>query len=157
MNHMNLDLRSLSLETVNNARVWIKKLAWETLQNGQPLTPEQLEIARQVEVVAPDKIRLQQLDTVPIPEDPELEKVMREARLLQSNTAGVTLGYAVLIFDPTPSTRLLSHEFRHVQQFERCGSLDAFLALYLTGLQRYGYAAHPMELDARKHELADSW
>ncbi len=53
------------------------------------------------------------------------------------------------------SRRLLSHEFRHVAQFERAGSIAAFLPVYLESVVQEGYWGCRFEQDARAHELAD--
>ena len=74
--------------------------------------------------------------------------------LLGPNMVGLTLGYAVLVcrgHEATP--RLLSHEFRHVHQYEIAGSIAAFLPGYLHQIVAYGYANAPLEIDARNHEL----
>ena len=52
--------------------------------------------------------------------------------------------------------RLLSHECRHVFQYEQAGSIALFLPLYLDAIVRVGYENCPFEQDARAHELADA-
>ena len=52
---------------------------------------------------------------------------------------GLTLGYAVFLRrGHETEARLLRHEFRHVQQCERFGSLAAFLAEYLRQIVQVG-------------------
>ena len=66
---------------------------------------------------------------------------------------GLTLGYAVLICRGHESRpRLLSHEFRHVYQYEAAGSIAAFLPAYLEQIVAFGYFNAPLEADARTHE-----
>lgn len=66
---------------------------------------------------------------------------------------GLTLGYAVLICrGHEASPRFLSHEFRHVHQYEAAGSIASFLPGYLQQIIAYGYPHAPSELDARAHE-----
>ena len=50
------------------------------------------------------------------------------------------------------SLRELSHEFRHVYQYEAAGSIAAFLPVYLQQIVAFGYANAPFEADARAHE-----
>jgi hypothetical protein len=50
--------------------------------------------------------------------------------------------------------RLISHEFRHVAQYEVAGSIEAFLPVYLAQIVEAGYEAAPFEVDARNHEIA---
>jgi hypothetical protein len=52
---------------------------------------------------------------------------------------------------PAPGTaadRLLRHEMAHWRQAQRFGVLG-FYVRYLAGLARYGYARHPLEIEAR--------
>jgi hypothetical protein len=67
--------------------------------------------------------------------------------------AGLTLGYAIFICEGHNSPRLLSHECRHVYQYEMCGSIAAFLPIYLQQIVDFGYMNAPFEIDAQKHEL----
>jgi hypothetical protein len=63
---------------------------------------------------------------------------------------GLTLGYAVLVCrDHEARPRVLSHEFRHVHQYEVAGSIAAFLPGYLQQIVAHGYANAPLEIDAR--------
>lgn len=50
------------------------------------------------------------------------------------------------------SVRLVTHELRHVHQYETAGSIAAFLPVYLQQILDYGYAHAPLEMDARAHE-----
>jgi hypothetical protein len=52
---------------------------------------------------------------------------------------GLTLGYAILICHGHMSHRLLSHECRHVAQYEQVGSIAAFLSAYLGAIVQVGY------------------
>jgi hypothetical protein len=66
---------------------------------------------------------------------------------------GLTLGYAVFICTGyNTNLRLLRHEFRHVHQYERAGSIAAFLPAYLGQIVQFGYHNAPLEQDARAHE-----
>jgi hypothetical protein len=49
--------------------------------------------------------------------------------------------------------RLLSHECRHVHQYEAHGSIAAFLPVYLEQIATVGYRNSPLEQDARAHEV----
>ena len=49
--------------------------------------------------------------------------------------------------------RLLTHEFRHVHQYEAAGSIGAFLVRYLQEIAKVGYHDAPLEADARQHEF----
>ena len=66
--------------------------------------------------------------------------------------AGLTLGYAVFVRRGHETLRLLSHEFRHVYQYEQAGSIGAFLSVYLPQVVQFGYEQAPFEIDARAHQ-----
>jgi hypothetical protein len=64
----------------------------------------------------------------------------------------VTFGHAIIVRQGHLTNRLLSHELRHVFQYETAGSIAAFLPVYLQQLVTVGYAKAPYELDAQRHE-----
>jgi len=70
--------------------------------------------------------------------------------------SGLTLGYTILICHGHLSRRLLSHECRHVAQYEQAGSIASFLPTYLGAIVQVGYWNCPFEQDARSHELSDT-
>jgi hypothetical protein len=70
--------------------------------------------------------------------------------------AGLTFGYSVFVARGQESMRLLSHEFRHVYQYEAHGSIAAFLPVYLQQVVEVGYENAPYEFDARAHEVGDT-
>jgi len=65
---------------------------------------------------------------------------------------GRTFGHAVSIRRGHLSRRTLSHELRHVAQYEESGGIASFLPVYLAKVLEYGYASAPFEVDARRHE-----
>lgn len=148
---MRIDPRTLQA-LLPAAIAWARACSQQGLQTGRTLDPEQRELARSVGVTQPDHIRIVTSTNVPSPEDPQLKAVATAAGLMGDSVLGMTLGYAVFIRAGAESTRLLSHEFRHVHQFERAGSLEDFLTQYLGQIALLGYGDAPMERDARAHE-----
>ena len=65
---------------------------------------------------------------------------------------GLTLGYGIFIVSGHYTVRLISHECRHVYQYETLGSIDKFLPVYLQQIVEFGYAGAPLEVDARAYE-----
>lgn len=51
------------------------------------------------------------------------------------------------------AARLYSHEFRHAQQYESFGSIEAFMEEYLHQVLTFGFNRAPLELDAREFEV----
>jgi len=73
--------------------------------------------------------------------------------MLGPDMAGLTLGYGIYVRHGHDTLRLLSHEFRHVYQYEAAGSIAAFLPGYLQQIVTVGYDDAPLEVDARVHEI----
>lgn len=122
------------------------------LLRGIPLNANALALARAVGVTHPDRIRVWTVARIPAPDDPELKRFAIEQNLLGPATHGTTLGYGICVLHGHATPRLLSHEFRHVYQYEQAGSIDAFLTIYLKQIAEYTYAKAPYEIDARAHE-----
>lgn len=136
------------------AMEWAERVSTGALQSGQVLSARQQEIARKSGVRNPGAIRMLVVDEIPLPEEPALKSAAARVGLAQSSAAGMTLGYAVLVHRGYENdVRLLSHEFRHVAQYEGVGGIRAFLAIHLPHLLEYGYEDSPFEVDARAHEI----
>jgi hypothetical protein len=135
------------------AVAWAEAEAGIVLASGIAPTPSGLQLARGVEVIHPENIRIGVVDRLPLPDDASLREAALQAGLLGPGMIGLTLGYAVLIRRGHESNpRLLSHEFRHVYQYEAASSIAAFLPVYLRQIVALGYANAPFEVDAREHE-----
>jgi hypothetical protein len=133
---------------------WSEAQSRAACTTGTALSEPLLSLATRVGVRAPAAIRIAHTDKMPLPDDPALAEAALQAGLLGPEMIGLTLGYAVFIRRGHLSARLLAHEFRHVEQFERHGSLAAFLSEYLGQFVEYGYRDAPYEQDARAHERA---
>ena len=121
-------------------------------QEGQPLNEVLLAVARSVGVLHPKLIRVSEVPSLPLPEDIELKQAALATGLLGPGMVGLTLGYGVYICQGHGNVRLLSHEFRHVHQYEQAGSIADFLPVYLQQIVTFGYNNAPFEIDARAHE-----
>ena len=132
---------------------WALRAASEAGEAGQALDTAGIAIARQVGVARPEDVRVVVAAEMPYPEHPLLRAAALEVGMLGPSMAGLTLGHAIFIRDGHLSVRLLSHELRHVAQYEAAGSIEAFLPVYLAQIVDYGYEAAPYEVDAREHEI----
>lgn len=150
---MTFDLTSLLPTLLPRAIAWAEFQQQHVAQVGTPLSAQGQSLARAVGVKRPELIRVKVVDALPLPEDPELRAVALQTGLLGPGMIGLTLGYAVFAcrgHDADP--RLLSHEFRHVYQYEVLGSVASFLPVYLQQIAQFGYNDAPLEVDARAHE-----
>jgi hypothetical protein len=128
---------------------WVQNQEAEILAHGLPITPRQQKDAIDAGVKRSEKIRLQVVRDIPVPVDPVLSQVARDTGLLGPGTAGLTLRYGIYIrHDAQHDRELYVHEFVHVGQYERLGSIEAFLSLYLKECLDPGYPWGPMEQEA---------
>jgi hypothetical protein len=133
---------------------WAEARSAEILRFGEPLWPEERRLAERVGVRAPDRIRLALVEAVPFPEEPHLAQAARALGLVGGGILGMTLGYGIYLCRSHRNARLISHECRHVHQYEEAGSIMAFLGVYLQQVATYGYCQAPLERDASAHEIA---
>jgi hypothetical protein len=132
---------------------WAEKLAADGRTAGVPLTEAQVRIARGSGVRDPASIRVVVVDRIPLPDEPALKAAALQAGLSPASAAGMTIGYAVMVRRGyEDNVRLLSHEFRHVAQYEASGGIRPFLGIHLADLAAFGYEDSPFEVDARAHE-----
>jgi uncharacterized protein DUF4157 len=137
------------------AVAWAEQLAKGAAHEGAPLSPALKALARRAGVRDPDRVRLVVLDQIPLPEEPLLKAAALKVGLSSSDAAGMTLGPAVFLRRGyEKDVRVLSHELRHVAQYEACGGIAGFLAVHLADLVAFGYEDSPFEVDARAHEVA---
>ena len=134
---------------------WAEQLEAATLAGGMPLDARLERLATANGVREPSRVRIVVVDRIPLPGERELQAAALSAGLPQEWMSGLTIGYAVLVrhgFENDP--RVLSHELRHVAQYEQAGGVRPFLAKHLVDLAERGYDQAPFELDARAHERA---
>jgi len=132
---------------------WASARSKEILTDGEPLTETGLRLAAAVGVSDAARIRVSSVSALPLPGDAALRAVALETGLLGPNMIGLTLGYGIYICDGHIDNRLISHECRHVYQYEAAGSIENFLPVYLQQIAVHGYHNAPFEIDAREHEL----
>ena len=100
-------------------------------------------------VTHPDRIRLLNVDQVPLPANRFLRWAGKRTRLISVNTAGMALRYGIFIrSDCWQTRRLIAHECVHTAQYERLGGIGEFLSLYLRECLEVGYPSAPLEQEA---------
>ena len=135
---------------------WAEAEAQKATPTGASLTNAEEKLARAVGVQRPELVRVAIVPQLPEPQHPQLRLAAQQAGLLGLGGAGLTLGYTVFIVRGQKTLRLLSHELRHVHQYEQLGSIARFLPVYLEQIVTLGYANAPLEADARAHEIRDN-
>ena len=150
---MSINLSEVIPRLLPKAIEWAEQRSSEVLSSGNPLDQQGIRLAKAVGVRQPQLIRVSVAPEPPLPDDPELATVALEIGLLGDGTVGLTLGYGIYVREGHESNRLLSHECRHVHQYEAAGSIRNFLPAYLEQIVQYGYYDAPYESDARAHEI----
>ena len=132
-----------------HACVWVSDQERMILESGVPLTSAQLADARLAGVVHPERVRLLQVEKVPFPDNQELQSLAEALNLITPPTPGLALRYGIFIRSEHWGQRWLAvHELAHTAQYERLGSIPAFLECYLYQCLAIGYPSAPMEQDA---------
>ena len=147
------DLAAALPRLLPKAIAWAEARSTEIMRSGAPLTNLQMRLAHFVGVQQPEEVRILEVREIPQPQDPELRQAAAASGFLGPHTIGLTVGYGIYIVAGHSTNRLVSHECRHVYQYEVAGSIGKFLPVYLGQIASVGYAAAPLELDARSHEL----
>ena len=132
---------------------WAEENSEKIQSEGIPLTEEQIEIAKQVGVTSPEKVKVLEVPKIPIPKNEKLSEAATQIGFLSEDMRGLTLGHSIYLCNGHNTTRLLSHELRHVYQYEAFGSIPQFLVEYLKQIVLVGYENSLLEQDARKHEI----
>jgi len=131
------------------AVAWAEEQEKRILDSGVALTPAQIRDAHAVGVSYPERVRLFMIGAIPMPEQPVLRAAGEVTGLISPFTAGLTLRYGIYIRSDLEGDRaLIAHELVHTGQYERCGSILAFLRQYLHECLTIGYPAAPMEQEA---------
>ncbi|MDR7270628.1 hypothetical protein J2X20_003286 [Pelomonas saccharophila] len=149
---MNEALAGLLPTIMPSAIEWAQQCELHIGRFGDLLNEAGIELARRVGVSKVERVRILLVDAIPIPSDPALQRAIRLEEFLGPDTSGLTLGYGIFIRRGKASARLVSHELRHVHQYEQAGSIARFLPLYLEDVAQVGYYNSRYEVDARAHE-----
>ena len=150
-----IDLKESLPRLLPAAIAWAEGIASFVQRRGQPLTRSEASDAKAVGVSQPGRIRVLEVDELPLPADPELCDSALQAGLLGPDIVGFTLGYSILVCRGHKSRSVMSHECRHVAQYEQSGSIAEFLPVYLASIVAVGYANSPFEREAQAFELPD--
>lgn len=125
------------------------------LKKGRRLTPHQRANAKKAGVTRPERIRVLVVTAVPPPKGLLLSTVAKLVGASGPDVAGATYGYGIMIREDCgkyqENRELYLHEFVHVAQMEKAGSLRAFLSEYLKECIIPGYPHGRLEKQADRH------
>ena len=150
---MVFDLQSVLPQLLAPAVAWAELQSRKVQQEGEALSVASRLLAERVGVNQPHLVRVKIVGQLPLPTEPLLRQAALQTGLLGPGMVGLTLGHSILVVRGYVEPRLLSHELRHVYQYEVHGSIAGFLPVYLEQIATVGYHNAPFEDDARAHEV----
>lgn len=143
-----------TLQLIEQAVRWINEQRLHVAKVGVPLRPDWHHLARRAGVAHLGQVRILEVDAMPQPmEQPLAEFIARSQIMEPGRIQGLTAGHSILIVKGHMSAWLVSHELRHVQQYEALGGVEGFIPRYLNEIAEFGYDDAPLEVDARAHEF----
>jgi hypothetical protein len=135
------------------AVAWAAEQEAMVLKSGESLNAQELDYAKQIGIVHPERVRLLQVPAMPRPKNPVLRQVADMTGLLSPRIAGLTLRYAIFIRnDYWRKIRLVVHELIHTSQYERLGGFEQFLRPYLLECFTVTYPNGALEQEAARKE-----
>ncbi len=130
---------------------WAEAKEQVVLKNGVPLSDSQMDDARRVGVIHPEKVRIFKVPQIPLPKHPVLKAAAEETQLITPATVGFTVRYGIFIHSDFSDDRyLMVHELVHTSQYEKLGGFLPFFRKYLLQLINIGFPEAPMEQEAIK-------
>ena len=134
---------------------WVRRHEHLILITGRPLEPHEMNWAIKVGVHQVGRIRILRIPEIPMPAPHWIQRLGDRFSFACHAPAGMTLGHGIYVSDAcADEPSLLIHEFVHVGQYERLGSLKSFLRQYLRECLTVGYESAPLEREARDRTSA---
>ena len=131
------------------AAQWAAEQQQRVLCEGVPLSDKELADAKTIGVQNPERVRLLQVDTIPVPVHPMLRAAATSINFLSAAPRGLALGDGIFVrSDCWRDQRLIAHELAHTAQYQRLGGIVPFLQSYIYQCSTVGYANAPLELEA---------
>ena len=128
---------------------WLEYQENNIISIGRDLTPEELAIAKKIGIKNYDIIRVYESSVVPNPSDIVLKELGKQIGLISTNTSGICFRYGIFIHEnASDKNAVLTHELIHTLQYERFGSIKAFITQYLKECIEVGYHQSDLEKEA---------
>ncbi len=135
---------------------WAEETDKKGLKIGEPLTQSGLELAIDIGIQHPERVRIIYLESVPFPYENKALTALGENLGLIGN--GITnnaqvFGYSIYVRHGYELDRpKLAHELVHVLQIER-SSLGSVVMQHIQDMSKYDYENAPLEVEAFKANL----
>ena len=132
---------------------WVEEQENLIISSGIKLNAKQVDLAAKIGILEIEKVRLLQVDSIPLPLDPILSLAINQIGLISDSTIGISFRYGIYIrSDYWHDESLLIHELTHTMQYEKLGGITNFLNQYSKECLYYGYNKSPLEREARAME-----
>jgi hypothetical protein len=128
--------------------VWAEMQARLVLESGQPLDERGIQLAARAGIQHPEEVLLLAVSEIPTSAEADLKRALEQFSIAGPNTAGLTIGYSILLRADSVTEAQLAHQLKRVAQFERCEGIPSFFEKYVSEVNEYGCAAAPLELEA---------
>ncbi|MCG6972723.1 MAG: hypothetical protein LJE66_06230 [Desulfobacterales bacterium] len=133
------------------ASEWAEAKEKVVLKNGDPLSNSQIEDAKRVGVLRPERVRMLRVPQIPFPKHPVLKSAAESIQLFTPDAVSLTVRYGIFIHSDFSDDRcLIIHELVHTSQYEKLGGFLPFIRKYLLQLINIGYPDAPLEQEAIK-------
>jgi hypothetical protein len=129
---------------------WARRTARRAASGGRPLTAVEWLAARRLGVHNPSAVRIVVTPDLPLPGPRWLHRLASRLGFPATECIGLCLGHTIFLHPSSNQPDVLAHELVHTAQCERLGGLRPFLHSYLAECLTHGYAAAPMECEARE-------
>ncbi len=126
---------------------WVQRLQKKVFLEGKSLSNDLIPIAKKAGIKNIENVKVLRVDNILLPELDSIATLQKLNGLISSQTAGLTLGYAIILKRSSSDTVLI-HELRHVAQFELFESVHDFVNFYIKEIEKFGYGHGPLEKDA---------
>ena len=94
---------------------WAEAKEKVVLKHGVPLSNSQIEDAKRVGVMHPERVKIYTVPQIPIPKHPVLKAAAEATQLITPATAGLTFRYGIFIHSSFSNNRcLIVHELARV-------------------------------------------
>jgi hypothetical protein len=128
---------------------WIEQQENEIFVTGRNLYLNEMKVAKEIGIKNYDIIKILETDSVPQPKNKMLLEIGKEMGLINSRTNGICFRYGIFIHQNLKDKNAtLCHELIHTLQYERLGSIEAFIKKYLKECYDVGYRNSTLELEA---------
>jgi hypothetical protein len=128
---------------------WLEYQENNIISIGRDLASEELAIAKRIGIKNYDIIRVYESSVVPNPSDIVLKELGKQIGLISTNTSGICFRYGIFVHENASDKKaVLTHELIHTLQYERFGSIKAFITQYLKECIEVGYHMSELEKEA---------